>query len=143
MSWYARGAYLGPVLGSTGHLVQIKLDSGELKRIVAPGLKLLYPLRFDVELVPGFQGAEGYLQPRDGDRYKELTFLIFPEVDLLLTGSDSRGPLGQIRLDTPLGALEGTRSGFETPLMVLLTSLRGTTKVSVLPGKYQNHPLRG
>ena len=77
-SKYARGAYLGPVLGSTGHLVQIKLDSGELKRIVAPGLKLLYPLRYDVELVPGFQAAEGYIQPRDGDRYKELHLPYIP-----------------------------------------------------------------
>ena len=77
-SKYARGAYLGPVLGSTGHLVQIKLDSGELKRIVAPGLKLLYPLRYDVELVPGFKAAEGYIQPRDGDRYKELHLPYIP-----------------------------------------------------------------
>ena len=77
-SKYARGAYLGPVLGSTGHLVQIRLDSGELKRIVAPGLKLLYPLRYDVELVPGFQAVEGYVQPKDGDRYKELHLPYIP-----------------------------------------------------------------
>ena len=44
---YARGVYLGPVLGSTGHQVRIRLDSGETKLIVAPGLKLLYPLRYD------------------------------------------------------------------------------------------------
>ena len=46
-SKYARGVYLGPVLGSTGHLVHIRLDSGETKKVIAPGLKLLYPLRYD------------------------------------------------------------------------------------------------
>ena len=37
-SKYARGVYLGPVLGSTGQLVHIRLDSGETKKVIAPGL---------------------------------------------------------------------------------------------------------
>ena len=106
---YARGAYLGPVLGSTGHLVQIRLGSGEIKRIIAPGLKLLYPLRYDVELVPGFQALEGYVPPKDGDRYKELHLPYIPgdgpPIDWVRQhggtpgAQDVRKP--QIRLDTP------------------------------------------
>ena len=48
----ARGIYLGPVLGSTSHAMEIRLDSGKTKRVIAPGLKLLYPLRFDANLLP-------------------------------------------------------------------------------------------
>eukprot|EP00439_Symbiodinium_sp_Y106_P031063 s8487_g3.t1 len=99
---YARGVYLGPVLGSTGHQVRIRLDSGETKLIVAPGLKLLYPLRYDASLLDGrldsgetklivapglkllyplrydaslLDGAkalEGFVPPLDEERFREL-----------------------------------------------------------------------
>ena len=62
---YARGVYLGPVLGSTGHQVRIRLDSGETKLIVAPGLKLLYPLRYDASLLDGAKALEGFVPPLD------------------------------------------------------------------------------
>ena len=71
-SKYARGVYLGPVLGSTGHLVHIRLDSGETKKVIAPGLKLLYPLRYDASLLEGATVPDGFLPPPDGDRFREL-----------------------------------------------------------------------
>ncbi|CAE7380119.1 RE1 [Symbiodinium sp. CCMP2592] len=69
---YARGVYLGPVLGSTGHQVRIRLDSGETKLIVAPGLKLLYPLRYDASLLDGARPLEGFVPPLDEERFREL-----------------------------------------------------------------------
>ena len=69
---YARGVYLGPVLGSTGHQVRIRLDSGETKLIVAPGLKLLYPLRYDASLLDGAKSLEGFVPPLDEERFREL-----------------------------------------------------------------------
>ena len=69
---YARGVYLGPVLGSTGHQVRIRLDSGETKLIVAPGLKLLYPLRYDASLLDGAKALEGFVPPLDEERFREL-----------------------------------------------------------------------
>ncbi|CAE7578587.1 GIP [Symbiodinium sp. CCMP2592] len=69
---YARGVYLGPVLGSTGHQVRIRLDSGETKLIVAPGLKLLYPLRNDASLLDGARPLEGFVPPLDEERFREL-----------------------------------------------------------------------
>ena len=69
---YARGVYLGPVLGSTGHQVRIRLDSGETKLIVAPGLKLLYPLRYDASLLDGAKALEGFIPPLDEERFREL-----------------------------------------------------------------------
>ena len=71
-SKYARGVYLGPVLGSTGHLVHIRLDSGETKKVIAPGLKRLYPLRYDASLLEGATVPDGFLPPPDGDRFREL-----------------------------------------------------------------------
>ncbi|CAE7836801.1 unnamed protein product [Symbiodinium sp. CCMP2592] len=71
-SKYARGVYLGPVLGSTGHQVRIRLDSGETKLIVAPGLKLLYPLRYDASLLDGARPLEGFVPPLDEERFREL-----------------------------------------------------------------------
>ena len=71
-SKYARGVYLGPVLGSTGHLVHIRLDSGETKKVIAPGLKLLYPLRYDASLLEGATVPDGFLPPPAGDRFREL-----------------------------------------------------------------------
>ena len=64
--------YLGPVLGLTGHLVHIRLDSGETKKVIAPGLKLLYPLRYDASLLEGATVPDGFLPPPDGDRFREL-----------------------------------------------------------------------
>ena len=69
---YARGVYLGPVLGSTGHQVRVRLDSGETKLIVAPGLKLLYPLRYDASLLDGAKALEGFVPPLDEERFREL-----------------------------------------------------------------------
>ena len=69
---YARGVYLGPLLGSTGHQVRIRLDSGETKIIVAPGLKLLYPLRYDASLLDGAKALEGFVPPLDEERFREL-----------------------------------------------------------------------
>ena len=69
---YARGVYLGPVLGSTGHQVRIRLDSGETKLIVAPGLKLLYPPRYDASLLDGAKALEGFVPPLDEERFREL-----------------------------------------------------------------------
>ena len=66
------GVYLGPVLGSTGHQVRIRLDSGETKLIVAPGLKLLYPLRYDASLLDGAKALEGFVPPLDEERFREL-----------------------------------------------------------------------
>ena len=63
---YARGAHLGPLLGSVGHRVRVLLDNGELHMIVAPGLKLLYPLRFESRFLPGCTTVEGFIPPRDG-----------------------------------------------------------------------------
>ncbi|CAE7352937.1 unnamed protein product, partial [Symbiodinium sp. CCMP2592] len=71
-SKYARGVYLGPVLGSTGHQVRIRLDSGETKLIVAPGLKLLYLLRYDASLLDGARPLEGFVPPLDEERFREL-----------------------------------------------------------------------
>ncbi|CAE7460642.1 pol [Symbiodinium sp. CCMP2592] len=71
-SKYARGVCLGPVLGSTGHQVRIRLDSGETKLIVAPGLKLLYPLRYDASLLDGARPLEGFVPPLDEERFREL-----------------------------------------------------------------------
>ena len=69
---YARGIYLGPVLGSTGHAMEIRLDSGETKRVIAPGLKLLYPLRFDANLLPGAKALDGFVPPPEAPKTKEL-----------------------------------------------------------------------
>ena len=69
---YARGIYLGPVLGSTGHAMEIRLDSGETKRVIAPGLKLLYPLRFDASLLPGAKALDGFVPPPEAPKTKEL-----------------------------------------------------------------------
>ena len=60
------------VLGSTGHQVRIRLDSGETKLIVAPGLKLLYPLRYDASLLDGAKALEGFVPPLDEERFREL-----------------------------------------------------------------------
>ena len=66
------GIYLGPVLGSTGHAMEIRLDSGETKRVIAPGLKLLYPLRFDANLLPGAKALDGFVPPPEAPKTKEL-----------------------------------------------------------------------
>ena len=74
---YARGAYLGPLLGSVGHRVHVLLDNGELRMIVAPGLKFLYPLRFESRFLPGCTTVEGFVPPRDGD-FRELHLPYIP-----------------------------------------------------------------
>ena len=56
------------------------LDSEEMKRIIVPGLKLLYPLKYDVDLVPGFKALEGCVPPKDGDRCKELQLPYIPGI---------------------------------------------------------------
>ena len=33
--------------------MRIRLDSGEMKIVVAPGLKLVYPVRYDASLLDG------------------------------------------------------------------------------------------
>ena len=52
--------------------MRIRLDSGETKLIVAPGLKLLYPLRYDVSLLDGAKALEGFVPPLDEERFREL-----------------------------------------------------------------------
>ena len=89
---YARGVYLGPVLGSTGHQVRIRLDSGETKLIVAPGLKLLYPLGYDASLLDGakplklLRGLFLLWTRRDSG---SSTFPICREGDLQKNGSEN------------------------------------------------------
>ena len=86
---YARGVYLGPVLGSTGHQVRIRLDSGETKLIVAPGLKLLYPLRYDASLLDGAKALEGFVPPLDEERFRELHLPMCREGDPQKNGSEN------------------------------------------------------
>eukprot|EP00439_Symbiodinium_sp_Y106_P041463 s9025_g5.t1 len=102
---YARGVYLGPVLGSTGHQVRIRLDSGETKLIVAPGLKLLYPLRYDASLLDGAKALEGLFLLWTRRNSGSSTFPMCREGDPQKNGSENtvahRGAPGALERPRP------------------------------------------
>ena len=51
---FAFGCYLGPVMARTSHLVNLKLKDGTLKLVQASSIKVVMPLRFDLELMGTF-----------------------------------------------------------------------------------------
>ena len=51
---FAFGCHLGPVMGRTSHLVNLKLKDGTLKLVQASSIKVVMPLRFYVELMGTF-----------------------------------------------------------------------------------------
>ena len=51
---FAFGCYLGPVMGKTSHLVNLKLKDGTLKVVQAKSIKVVMPLRFDLDLMGSF-----------------------------------------------------------------------------------------
>ena len=62
------------VLSAKERVLQMEFfeASGETRLIVAPGLKLLYPLRYDASLLDGAKALEGFVPPLDEERFREL-----------------------------------------------------------------------
>ncbi|CAE7605206.1 unnamed protein product [Symbiodinium natans] len=51
---FAFGCYLGPMMSKTSHLVNVRLPDGALKLVQASSIKVVVPLRYDVELLGTF-----------------------------------------------------------------------------------------
>ena len=71
--------------------MHIRLDSGETKKVIAPGLKLLYPLRYDASLLEGATVPDGFLPPPDGERFRELHLPYVPGGGLSKDWVDQHG----------------------------------------------------
>ena len=48
---FAYGAYLGPVLGKASHWASVQLKPGVVEILVSPAVKMLLPVRYDLELL--------------------------------------------------------------------------------------------
>ena len=131
---YARGCTLDQCLALLG----IRCVSGWIparpRLIVAPGLKLLYPLRYDASLLDGAKALEGLFLLWMRSDSGSSTFPMCREGGLQKNGFENtvahRGAPAALRRPRPpaiqLDAFGATSAGSETLWTVLLKSLTGT-----------------
>ena len=69
---FAYGSYLGPVLNKSSHWTSVQLKDGTIEIVQSPSVKLVLPIRFDLELL-------GVLGKRVGSVVHRLPRLPHPE----------------------------------------------------------------